>query len=1365
MEKIASCIKERGNWGSALTKELRFDSELYNPDKVRALLASASPKLHTLVQKIKELDAKDMKEHGRVYKHFIYSDIKSGYGAKLIASILQAHDFEHAYRLKKTTRGMSFALDLKKKDAFKTFAILTSVAFFEKPIGVTFRRELLKTFNDRPSNIYGEKIRIMVLDSGFREGLDLFDIKYVHVVEPITTLNDQKQAVGRATRFCGQKGLKFDPVRGWPLHVFRYETTVPAEIKEYLEKQLPEIAPADDFFQMFLKFSNIDPKKIAFSNELERVAIDNAVDKEYTKALHEFKVAGGGGGRGSKKDYIWPPVKVENLCLDAAAAPASSGSRSASASASVSEIAPAPGKAAATAQPAGQVVTFSPTQNFIREYFTPANPLHGMLLFHSIGTGKTCTAIATASSSFEAEDYSIMYVTRYTLKPDVWKNMFGQVCSVVVQDYLRKNKKLPESHAARVRLISKKWMEPMSYRQLSNTLDGKNKLHDILVKNNGKKDPLHKTLLIIDEAHKLFAADVEGQEKADIDVIKKALQHSYATSGKDSVKVLMMTATPYTSDAMDMIRVMNLILKKPLPEDFDQFSTEFLNEEGKFSAAGLVKFRAQMEGSVSYLNREKDIRSFAYPVFHEIRVAMSDYEFKDTIADYLDYKQVVTSKIKDYENDANYVKIDAIKHRRILEEVYNIIYKEKEKAIDECVKKSQMKEEFAELKTYLQKLLKKCMDSKADCKKRLQKEYKDYGKALRAELKDLAKQATAEEKKALKAEYKIKLANLDIDKDYDLQDCNKDIDVVQCEKDAHQEFESKTLAMGEKKIRMVAKCDVLKEEFKTLKSENVKTIDKRMEEHHKSATERLQHAENRVKGFRETLAEKNTQLQLQIESDVSQRSGLEKCLKTKNVVPAYKEMLRNDASINDELDIEGEGVNDEKLYLISGHGSETVTGFEKRVVMPKDKILVVFPECGRYNYLTTSCAFQDIFSNPKKRELLRNPIKHRQEIEKILGHSIRIYLPGEYVPNLTTNLFLNFDKEKVIIAKSGVFRSFPPMDRTVFKEGTARFNLGSDKCFKYSGVIDTPRDYTNAVHKQVFLGNIYPTASKGKSYRDLEGRSFPLMNIMEDIGIGIYYYTGCRYAYQLPQNYEAVLDKSEAQQEASKRIERIGSLEKKIHGVEEGKEGEGNEDDAISISRTPPRRISSSDKKNKKKPKPTKISPDEKLKLAAISEKVNELYDEITGDVKQIGKYTATRKAQIEKWRSALEELSSSPARKKIEAILDWMVVILTSDVEELDDAFQSEFIEQSKYIQVSFGYQFTKNKVKKIFYDHLYGIIPSNLLDEADKCTSTGLVKRIKMLFDKGVRIKLPTELKAWTDAQTKNICRETRTLLTTAK
>ena len=61
-------------------------------------------------------------------------------------------------------------------------------------------------------------------------------------------------------------------------------------------------------------------------------------------------------------------------------------------------------------------VEFNCTQNFIMDYFKPESPYKGILAWHSVGTGKTCTGIATASSSFEKEGYTILWVTRTTLK-------------------------------------------------------------------------------------------------------------------------------------------------------------------------------------------------------------------------------------------------------------------------------------------------------------------------------------------------------------------------------------------------------------------------------------------------------------------------------------------------------------------------------------------------------------------------------------------------------------------------------------------------------------------------------------------------------------------------------------------------------------------------------------------------------------------------------------------------------------------------------------------------------------------------------------------------------------------------------------
>ena len=48
------------------------------------------------------------------------------------------------------------------------------------------------------------------------------------------------------------------------------------------------------------------------------------------------------------------------------------------------------------------------------------------------------------------------------------------------------------------KLLSELWLEPMSYKQFSNLLLGKNKIYDILKNRNGTEDILKKTLIIID---------------------------------------------------------------------------------------------------------------------------------------------------------------------------------------------------------------------------------------------------------------------------------------------------------------------------------------------------------------------------------------------------------------------------------------------------------------------------------------------------------------------------------------------------------------------------------------------------------------------------------------------------------------------------------------------------------------------------------------------------------------------------------------------------------------------------------------------------------------------------------------------------
>merc|ERR1711966_342133 len=100
--------------------------------------------------------------------------------------------------------------------------------------------------------------------------------------------------------------------------------------------------------------------------------------------------------------------------------------------------------------------------------------------------------------------------------------------------------------------------------------------------------------------------------------------NSYSISGKDSCRLLLMTATPITEDPMEIIKLINLC--KPnedqIVDQFDGFSNSYLREDGRFTVDGKEKFLNQMAGYVSYLNREKDARQFAQPLVKVIPVPM-----------------------------------------------------------------------------------------------------------------------------------------------------------------------------------------------------------------------------------------------------------------------------------------------------------------------------------------------------------------------------------------------------------------------------------------------------------------------------------------------------------------------------------------------------------------------------------------------------------------------------------------------------------------------------------------------------------------------------------------------------------------------
>ncbi len=259
----ALCIRNTGTWAN-VKPEHKFDSAKFKKEVVLKDLPLLSPKIEEMIKRINMLDEQDMANDNKYYKHIIYSDVSGVYGAKMVASSLIANDFSLVYSNK-------FALRQDIPDKNKTFGLLTTSTVYQKPISTGLKKKMMLYMNERPSNINGENMRIIILDSGYKEGLDVFDVKYMHILEPLVTKAENTQVIGRGTRYCGQSGLPFIPEVGWPLHIYRYNIKYDNDITVH---------------DLYLKHSATNISAFNFIAEIEAIIIASAADAPLTENLH-----------------------------------------------------------------------------------------------------------------------------------------------------------------------------------------------------------------------------------------------------------------------------------------------------------------------------------------------------------------------------------------------------------------------------------------------------------------------------------------------------------------------------------------------------------------------------------------------------------------------------------------------------------------------------------------------------------------------------------------------------------------------------------------------------------------------------------------------------------------------------------------------------------------------------------------------------------------------------------------------------------------------------------------------------------------------------------------------------------------------
>jgi hypothetical protein len=141
-----------------------------------------------------------------------------------------------------------------------------------------------RLFNDHKRNANGELARIMVLGSGRKEGISLFDVKYVHMMEPQISETNKTQIIGRAVRRCGHTGLD-NEYRKVRVIVYGFDT----DASNVIELKAPGLTSLGEIANAVMKQGEAFGEKLVARDKILRWMELTAIDAVDVPTTNEFE--------------------------------------------------------------------------------------------------------------------------------------------------------------------------------------------------------------------------------------------------------------------------------------------------------------------------------------------------------------------------------------------------------------------------------------------------------------------------------------------------------------------------------------------------------------------------------------------------------------------------------------------------------------------------------------------------------------------------------------------------------------------------------------------------------------------------------------------------------------------------------------------------------------------------------------------------------------------------------------------------------------------------------------------------------------------------------------------------------------------
>jgi len=259
-----------------------------------------------------------------------------------------------------------------------------------------------------------------------------------------------------------------------------------------------------------------------------------------------------------------------------------------------------------------------PQQQFLPEYlYDNRKKINGLLIYHRIGSGKTCTAINIAEKF--KNSYNIMIILPAALIGNFTDELLSNCPGNNI--YITESEKQQISNVEYNSSEYKKIIEKVNERiSKYYTIYSYHKFIDLVQTN---KINLKDTILIIDEIQNMIS--MTG-------TFYKTLKNIIEKTEINSVKIFLLSATPMFDRPVEIALTLNLLRPKqllPIGNDFNNLFIESTkNNLGiEYKAINLEKFQDMTTNLISYY-RGAPPQTFPKMEFNVVRCIMSEFQYK-----------------------------------------------------------------------------------------------------------------------------------------------------------------------------------------------------------------------------------------------------------------------------------------------------------------------------------------------------------------------------------------------------------------------------------------------------------------------------------------------------------------------------------------------------------------------------------------------------------------------------------------------------------------------------------------------------------------------------------------------------------------